>query len=200
MKTILPILIVLLLTSCLQSKDEKTNSDLYKTVSLKFAKILVQVPANYVRSSFDEYEKKLIESDRDEFLKGLDLQSLNGLRSLPVAIEIYADSTNFLNYILFQDGEHVMLTKPIAQQYLQVLKGHLERSWGSLGLSYDLKEKKFFSNGNSQVIKIKYKTAIRDYKKYQTQYIVSGRTKTIGVIVSTVQDIDSDDIVGRIKM
>lgn len=200
MKSIYLIIIALLLESCSQGKNDGINNDAYKTVTIEFANIQAQVPKVYVRSSIENYENKILESDREQFLKDLDLQSLNGLKDLPIATEVYLDSTNFLNQIYFQEGEYVKLTKPIAQQYLQMLKEHLEQSWTKLGLTYDLKEKKFFSNGDWQVIKIKYKIDFRSYQKYQTQYILSGRTKTIGLIISTVEDTDTDEIFGRIKI
>lgn len=200
MKAIYLLISFILFSSCSQSNEKPQQGAAFKTVFIDFAKVRAQVPKDYIRTSLDEYESILLASDREQSLKDFDLRSISTLRSMPVSTQLYLDSTNYGNHILFQEGEHVKLTKSIAGQYLHMLNKQLEQTWGNAGLVYELKDKKFFSNRDAKVIKIKFKVTYNDFQKYVTQYIISGRAKTIGVIFSTVEDTDADELMKRINI
>ena len=200
MKAKLLVIAIVFFVSCSSGDEKQITNNAFKNVTLDFAEVEAQVPKNYVRTSFDEYERIINESETEQYLKDINLQNINKLRSVPVAIELYLDSSNYVNQIYFQEGEYVKLDKSIAQQYLQVLRGQVEQSWETLGIGYQLKEKKFFSNKDLQVIQIKYKLDLYGSEKYFTQYIISGRRKTIGVMINNKSDIDTEEILKGVKM
>ncbi len=200
MKSIHILITFILFLSCSPSEDNAQENEAFKTIVIDFARVKAQVPVSYVRTNLDEYESMLLESDREQALKDIDLRANNNLKSIPVKTQLYLDSTNYGNHILFQEGEHVKLTKELVGQYLHILNKQLEQSWGEAGLHYELQDKRFFSNREAQVIKIKFKVSYNDFQKYVTQYIISGRAKTIGVFSSTIADTDADELMKRIQI
>jgi hypothetical protein len=167
-----------------------------QTVAVGFANASMEIPLSYKRVPVEELENLLINSGIPEDLK----QKLAFVNAFPAHFIIYSDTTNLQNMIWFQKGEHITLTKGLAQQYLSMLEQQLEGQWKPYGIDYDRVGSNFISENNIKILKLQYKLNHQGLVRYATQYLVSTKTQTIGVIVNGLTSNDFESSVRRLKI
>lgn len=186
-------------SSCGQTDKTKEKDDL-KKVTIDFAEAVIEIPDFYRLISPDDLKNELLSSDKPNNVIQTSIQKIEKLKSMPTDFIIYADTANFENNLWFQEGEHVRLTKSLSQQYLGMLEKQLGQTWTPQGIEYERIESKFISRSNNQVIKLKYKLTHDDFSRFTTQYIVSGKSKTIGIVVNDLSLKDYEILIKGMKM
>jgi hypothetical protein len=142
----------------------------------------------------------LVNSDKPEDVIQASVQKIETVKTLPTDFIIYSDTTNFENNIWFQEGEHVPLTKSLSQQYLGMLEHQLQKEWTPQGIKYDRVESKYFSGRNNQIIKLKYKLIHQSFSRYTTQYLISTKTQTMGIVINSLTLSDYESMVTEMKI
>lgn len=190
--------IILLFISC----GKKINSDGegFQTVTIDFANARMEMPHSYKHVSVEELENLVMNSSGPEDLKQLQIQKFELVKAFPEQFIIYCDTANSENTIWLQKGEHITLTKHIAQQYLGMLEQQLEAQWKPYGIEYDRMENNYVSVNDIQIIKIKYRLNHQDLERYTTQYLISTKTQTMGIIVNGIDLNDYENNVKRLKI
>jgi hypothetical protein len=190
--------LILLFISC--EKRKTLDAEGLQTVTIGFANASMEMPRFYRDIPVEVLENLLGNSGEPDDLKQLQIQRLELVKAFPAHFIIYTDSTNLANQIWFQKGEHIVLTKHIAQQYLSMLEHQLEEQWNPYGVDYNRMESRYISTPNGQIIKLKYKIYHQDQMRFSTQYLISTRTQTMGIIVNGIDSMDYEDNVRRLKI
>lgn len=195
--TIFIITSILILSSCTQPVKTINRKELQK-VRIDFASAKMDIPKSYKLTSPDELLNALYLMDITDMLIQSSIQKIQAIKTFPTAFIIYADTINFDNSIWFQEGEHIHLTKTISQQYLQILEQQFQSEWTPQGIDYERVDSKFLTGKNMQILKLKYKLSYDSFSKYTTQYIVSSKSHTFGIIVNNRTEDDYEDLVKQI--
>jgi hypothetical protein len=177
-----------------------SDSEGFQTVNIDFANAKMEMPRSYKRVSVEELENLLVNSGGPEDLKQLQIGKFELVKAFPAHFIIYSDTANSENTIWFQKGEHITMTKSIAQQYRGMLEQHLEEQWKPFGIEYDRMESIYISANDIQIIKLKYMLNYQDLERYTTQYLISTKTQTWGIIVNGITASDYEDNVRRLKV
>ena len=200
MKQVLYLLsIIFLVNSCGQSSRSVHSQDL-QTVTIDFADAEIKMPKNYKQVSPDELKKILISSDKPHDVVQANIRKIETLKTFPTDFIIYSDTTNAENNIWFQEGEHISLTKSLSEQYLSALEQQLQKEWTPQDIEYDRVESKYFAGSNAQIIKLKYKLTHESFSQYTTQYVISTRTKTMGIVINSQTLADYESMVKGMKI
>lgn len=188
-----------MLISCGENRDNISDSDL-KRISIDFANAKMNLPKSFQQTSFSEYRQKLINSNKPNDVIESSLVKLEQMQSIPQKIILFTDTSNFDNAIWFQEGEHVNLTKSLAQQYMRLLDENLVKQWTPQGIKFSKIDSKYFNGKNAKVIKLKYKLTDNISTRFSTQYIISTNSNTWSITVSNITDQDFEQLVKKIKI
>lgn len=114
-------------------------------------------------------------------------------------VEIFIENGNYRNNISFQKGNYVELTKEAVEVYVDLLENRLFVESESFGVERKRLESKFLKYGISKVVKVKYLQTYGEEKIYLTQYLVTYKVNTFGIIVASESDNDYQYILKNFK-
>jgi len=197
----LVVILVLILSSCKQEKENLVPKG-HRSVKLSFVDANINLPNEYVEISIDELIEVWEYAEVDSVFKENKIQWLIQLRDSPAFATMFCDSSNVDNYIYFQKGKHVFLTKEIADQYLTNVQRNLRGSSELGGFNFTKVESKINSGDEAQLIKFKYKfdPEGEERTEYRTQYLFSSKTKTFGMVVSRSDEVDFERLIRDVKI
>jgi hypothetical protein len=187
------------MTAC-NSVDKSMVTESTRTVSIDFANASIELPKSFELTTTDDLKFALINSNKSDKIIQTNLQKIEAIENFPFAIIIYSDTSNFENNIWFQQGEHFQLTKELSKHYINLVEKQLKLDWSYQGIDYERVEGKYLSNKNAQIIKLKYKLTLEGETRFTTQYLISTRTQTIGVIINNMTTIDFENLIKGIRV
>lgn len=197
MKNILIVFtILLIITGC--NNNDKMSSN-HKTINVEFAKIQIDIPKTYKHYLANDLVELIYKSDSLVFLPNSSAQHIEEVGAHPFPSKIYADSTNLNNRILFQKGEHILLTKELAHLYIDTVEQQLQSGWEIQGIDY-LRLASNYKKGNKvQIIEIKYQLNYLGMVAYLSQYIITNMTQTIAISTNSNNPTEFDYLLNSIK-
>ncbi|MEC3906149.1 hypothetical protein VOI54_03910 [Tamlana sp. 2201CG12-4] len=200
MKNILLIFILITFISC--KSDKKEIAPEFKDSNLQLVEFLekkIYLPKGFKKSSIEMFAELIENSPNKNELTEYELRKLENFKKMGESIEIFIQEDNYRNNISFQLGDYVQLTKEAVEVYVDLLENHLFVESESFGVERKRLESKFLSYGNSKVVKVKYLQTFGVEKIYLTQYLVTYKLKTFGIIISSETDNDYQYILNNFK-
>lgn len=200
MKNILLTLILLIFINC--KSDEKEIPTEFKDSNLQLIEFLekkIYLPKDFKRSSIETVAELVKNSPDVNELSEYELQKLENLKKMEQTVEMFIKNDNYKNNISFQSGNYVELTKEAVEVYVDLLENHLFVESKSFGVERKRLESKFLTYGISKVVKVKYLQTFGEEKIYLTQYLVTYKLKTFGIIIASESDNDYQYILKNFK-
>lgn len=200
MKNILLTLILLIFINC--KSDEKEIPTEFKDSNLQLIEFLekkIYLPKDFKRSSIETVAELVKNSPDVNELSEYELQKLENLKKMEQTVEMFIKNDNYKNNISFQSGNYVELTKEAVEVYVDLLENHLFVESKSFGVERKRLESKFLTYGISKVVKVKYLQTFGEEKIYLTQYLVTYKLKTFGIIIASESDNNYQYILKNFK-
>lgn len=176
------------------------NLNTVNYVKLDFANAEIPMPKSYVRKNLKTLEEEIKNSDATKEEKEEDLKFVHVLMSQPNGRDLYLDTITQGDFIFFTTGIEVYVSKEIANQYLSQLDKEMKQNWSKIGFSANLIEGRYMQSDDYKMVKIKYLINNDIYQKYVTQYIITAKQKTIGLLVSSTHGFDLQELIHHMKL
>lgn len=195
MKKILFSLIVILLCSCKDSKEDlKSKFPNSELKDISFLNRSFYIPKHFTNASLDSIvQNKMSYADSTDglFLNKLQYQQL--LQS-NAQFEYFIDKSNPGNSITLILGEYISLNKNVMNTFADMLQTRalLENKDQ---VQRQLIEKKFYNLSYADVVKVKLKSKNDNKGIYLTQYLISKNSKTITMIVRNSENEDYNHLI-----
>src|SRR5688500_5131132 len=180
---------IIFLSACghLTDNSEITTA---KEIDISFTPAKIKIPKQYKQHSPGELKKIIENSGGPADLIAMRTSKIDGLANSNIGFDIYVDTTNTENTILFMQGTGVRLTPSLIQEYLTLIDQQLTKSWTPYGFQFKIVDSKIFTNNGIDFLKVKYEVTYQDSKTHLTQYLVTQNKKGIGVLVDNEGSAD----------
>ncbi|MFD2724599.1 hypothetical protein [Hyunsoonleella rubra] len=200
MKKVLLTLTLLIFLNCKSDKKELPaefkNSKLHL---IEFLEKKIYLPNEFEKSTIETVVEIIKNSPDQNELSEFELNKLNSFKKMGETVEIFIKNDNYKNNISFQPGNYVELTKEAVEVYVDLLENHLFVESESYGIKRKRLESKFLKYGISSIVKVKYHQTFNEEELYLTQYLVTYKLKTFGIIVTSETDNDYQYILKNFK-
>lgn len=200
MKNILLTFILLLFLGCKSDKKEIPSE--FKDSNLELVEFLekkIYLPKDFEKTTIETVTELIKNSPELNELSEYEIQKLENFKKMGQTVEIFIKNGDYRSNISFQKGNYVELTKEAVEVYVDLLENRLFVKTESFGVERKRLESKFLNYGISKVVKVKYLQTFRDEKIYLTQYLVTYKLKTFGIIVASESDNDYQYILKNFK-
>ncbi|WP_418512021.1 hypothetical protein [Corallibacter sp.] len=200
MKNILLTFIILIFLSCKSDKNEIPPE--FKDSNLQLVEFLekkIYIPKDFKKTSIETVAELIKNSPDLNELSEYEFQKLENFKKMGQTVEMFIKDGNYKNNISFQSGNYVELTKEAVEVYVDLLENHLFVESESFGVERKRLESKFLTYGISKVVKVKYLQTFGEEKIFLTQYLVTYKLKTFGIIVASESDSDYQYILKNFK-
>lgn len=199
MKRLILIFLIIIVSCESNNKTQPNplNQNNYHLV--EFLDKKVYLPDNFKKTTFETFEE-LIKSKTDlDTLSNYEFERINSLKNLDNSIELFVGNNDFQNNISFQESPYFDFDKDAVALYVDILENNLFLEPKSRGIEFERLESKFLRYGLSKIIKVKYLRKFEFEEIYLTQYLVSYKLKTFGIIVANKHGNDYQFILKNFK-
>lgn len=179
------------------TNNEKTEFQENTSINVDFAKIKIQLPKYYVKTSHEELTSVIDFIDENTQIH---LNNIKEFEKSNKGFIIFVDSSNVFNQLLILGAEHTYFDKKTAGQYLYLLERQLENEWIPRNIQYTRLESNYLSNSNVRILKVKYETIINEFTNYTTQYIITTAKKSFSILVINNTGEDFQKNIAAIKL
>ena len=192
--------LLLAILSCQQngSYQPKSISRDAQTNRLDFMDAEFDLPKQYAPIVLNVLTKKLLHGTIDSATHR-EVSKLLDAGVVKKSGITYFDTLLYANYIVFESGKYMEISKEVASYYIGILEDELNNKWERKGTRYERMESKYFSGSNAQVVKIKYKVHYKHGLRYVTQYLMSANQRTMSVVVTRMDEDDFEDLVMKVR-
>ncbi len=200
MKNILLTFILLVFLSCKSDKKEIPSE--FKDSNLQLVEFLekkIYLPKDFEKTTIETVAELIKNSPDLNELSEYEIQKLENFKKMGQTVEIFIKNGNYRNNISFQKGNYVELTKEAVEVYVDLLENRLFVESEQFGVERKRLESKFLNYGISKIVKVKYLQTFGEEKIYLTQYLVTYKLKTFGIIVASESDNDYQYILKNFK-
>lgn len=191
MRPTLLLLSLILIIGCKSEKKETlSENNNTKLHLIEFLKTQIHFPANYEKTSIDKVTETFTQIPTPNGYEASYMNGLQNLKNFNVEFEVFCEKENYMNSIWFMLGEYIPLDKSMVSTYVTMLEQTLLPQTEKFGIEYNRLERKFISNKNTKIIKVKYEQILNGNKRYLTQYLVTHKLKTFSFVVSNEKNVD----------
>ncbi len=187
-----------MLFSC-GKKDTLKQEDLQE-ITLDFSEAVIEIPKSYELISLNKLKEELIDLGKTNNITQEDILNIEKLKSISTNFTVYADTANSENNIFFQEANYTELTESAAQGYLNLLEEHIAHTWRNKKVTFEKIESEFISDEDRKIVKLKYKLTHDNFSRFGIQYIISTKSKTIGITISSLTSEDYEALIRKLKM
>lgn len=193
---VLTTLLLLFIASSCQSNTENKN---FEKHHIDFINASIFLPKEYKKITIDNLVSKIEENSVDNTVKNYHIQYYKKLKTTPYKFDFIIDTTDEGNLISFQSSKYFDFNKNIVSLYLDMLESQSYAIERDVGKKYERIESEYTENNGVKIIRVKYKETYKDWIGYKTQYIITTKLKTFGIIILNRNNIDYKNLVTEMK-
>ncbi|WP_224483159.1 hypothetical protein [Robertkochia aurantiaca] len=191
MKTLSCLLLCLICYACADSNTSSKHELL-----LDGSRIDLELP-----SQFKEYNSEALSGLIQKKKSMNEIMALESYRSMLQSDErlrIFIDTSNVLNNIQMVAGHNIPMTKNTAQMLSTITRDDLYLKTRSMGAKLDILETSV-NKGQHQYIKLKYAIEMEDDTLYQTNYVLKGPERSLGLILANDGQEDLEEKIRQFR-